>query len=86
MKDRHLHDDLIQSAIRGAVAQLGERQNRTLEVVGSTPIGSTIITVVSGQLSVVRRARLNRLLASDSCPLFGRARRGSSGALYPQSA
>ena len=35
---------LYSSEIRksGAVAQLGERQNRTLEAVGSTPIGSTI--------------------------------------------
>ncbi len=30
----------------GAVAQLGERQNRTLEVGGSTPLCSTIYFIV----------------------------------------
>ena len=49
----------------GAVAQLGERQVRNLEVVGSIPICSTI-SFPDGNI--------------------GRARRGDSGALYPQSA
>ena len=31
---------LVHLAKNGAVAQLGERQNRTLEAVGSIPIGS----------------------------------------------
>ncbi len=33
------------SATGGAVAQLGERQNRTLEVRGSNPLGSTIVVI-----------------------------------------
>ena len=49
----------------GAVAQLGERQVRNLEVVGSIPICST---------------------TSFPDRNIGRARRGDSGALYPQSA
>ena len=54
----------------GAVAQLGERQVRNLEVVGSIPICSTIF---SGYPLV-------------KCKILGRARWGDSGALYPQSA
>ena len=55
----------------GAVAQLGERQVRNLEVVGSIPICSTKFTGVIDK-------NKNRVL--------GRARWGGSGALYPQSA
>jgi hypothetical protein len=34
-------DSVLNSSLRGAVAQLGERLNGIQEVVGSTPIGST---------------------------------------------
>jgi hypothetical protein len=34
-------DPVLNSSLRGAVAQLGERLNGIQEVVGSTPIGST---------------------------------------------
>ncbi len=37
----------------GAVAQLGERQNRTLEAVGSIPISSTETPVFSAPCSFV---------------------------------
>ena len=60
--------------ICGAVAQLGERQNRTLEVVGSNPISSTRKTAIGPR----------RLPSAEGLLLFdfsGRARRGSSGAL-----
>ncbi len=49
----------------GAVAQSGERQNRTLEVVGSNPICSTIVRGGSGcdripqPLSLDERRNLN---------------------------
>jgi hypothetical protein len=32
----------------GAVAQLGERSNRTAEVTGSIPVGSTILLLLLG--------------------------------------
>jgi hypothetical protein len=44
-------DPVLNSSLRGAVAQLGERLNGIQEVVGSTPIGSTKLPSVKNSLS-----------------------------------
>ena len=62
----------------GAVAQLGERQNRTLEVVGSTPICST--RKIRFQMGESFFLPLDGFKSQVS-NLIGRARRGGSGAL-----
>ena len=58
----------------GAVAQLGERQNRNLEVGGSIPLCSTR----EAGAAVNRRSRSSRNTAWFD---YGRARWGVSGAL-----
>jgi hypothetical protein len=51
-------DPVLNSSLRGAVAQLGERLNGIQEVVGSTPIGST-------KLHSVKNPPLRGVLASE---------------------
>ena len=61
---------------------MGERSVRNAEVVGSIPICSTRIWMSQyGRLEYERQSH-------GVCPVSdkGRARRGGSGALYPQSA